>query len=212
MPFIPHHILRRLFCNRASFGSNSSYCAGSRFSYLRNQRLPRNGCWKSFNKLVGSYSSTATGFTTTTGTTSYVVQLANGTLMLRLYTTSNGKVAVVFSSDGGTTWGFQRTVVQVAVTGNVDLWNESNYVQLPNGTIFGIVRNDNATTASRKGWWSVTSTDNGATWSSPVQILTAMINPSRPALSITPSGNLFVMGTRHYIRYERQPNFLLVFT
>jgi hypothetical protein len=130
--------------------------------------------------------------------------------MLGLYSnTAKNKITVEFSSNGGSTWGTETTVVDVAVTGNSDLWGESNYQQLPNGTIVGILRNDNTTVPARGGWWVVTSANNGATWSSPMQIFGPSSMPlpltggdqSRPAMAVDPLGNLFVIG-----RFNNQPN------
>ena len=95
------------------------------------------------------------------------------------------------------------------MTGNSDRWSESNYQQLPNGTIVGILRNDNKTVLARGGWWVVTSTNNGATWSSPTQIFGPSSTPlpmsvndqSRPAMAVDPLGNLFVIG-----RFDNRPN------
>lgn len=143
-------------------------------------------------------------------TTSYALPLSDGSLMLGLYSnTARNKITVEFSSNGGSTWGTETTVVDVAVTGNRDLWDESNYQQLPNGTIVGILRNDNATVPARGGWWVVTSANNGATWSSPTQIFGPSSMPlpltggdqSRPAMAVDPLGNLFVIG-----RFNNRPN------
>lgn len=127
-------------------------------------------------------------------TSSYALLLQNNQLMLPLYQAggSLGKVTVEFSSDYGNTWGSETTVVDVAVTGNGDQWNESNFVQFPNGTIFGVLRND-STTAARKGYWTTTSTNNGATWGSLTQIYSSQADPGRPALTMTPAGNLFMV-------------------
>ena len=95
---------------------------------------------------------------------------------------------VIFSSDGGLTWGNETTVTSSSH------FTESNYVQLSNSHIVGILRNDNGTDGH--GYWMTSSSDNGATWSAPLQVLdgTAAAQPGRPALSITPSGKLFLVG------------------
>jgi len=147
---------------------------------------------------------------TSPSTTSYALTLSDGSLMLGLYSrTAKDRITVEFSSNGGSSWGTETTVVDVAVTGNSDLWSESNYQQLPNGTIVGILRNDNSTAPARGGWWVVTSGTNGATWSSPTQIFGPSSTPlpisvndqSRPAMAVDPQGNLFVIG-----RFDNRPN------
>jgi hypothetical protein len=151
-----------------------------------------------------------TSVLTSPSTTSYALPLHMGSLMLGLYSrTAKDKITVEFSSNGGSSWGTETTVVDVAVTGNSDRWGESNYQQLPNGTIVGILRNDNSVTPSRAGWWVVTSRNNGATWSSPTQIFGPSSTPlpmsandqSRPAMAVDPLGNLFVIG-----RFDNRPN------
>jgi hypothetical protein len=120
----------------------------------------------------------------TYGSSSYVLPLANNTLMLGLYDAAVNEADVIFSSDGGLTWGGQTVVAAAAG------YDEANYAQLANGTIVGILRKDGA------GYWLVSSTDNGATWTSPVQKFNGTVagNPGRPALLITPSGTLFLVG------------------
>jgi hypothetical protein len=119
-------------------------------------------------------------------TTSYVLRLANGTLMLGLYNfASSNKVHVVFSSDDGQSWSNETTVVD-----NGSAFNESNFVQLSSGTIVGVLRKEN------DGYWLTRSTDNGATWSTPTEILDISVSstPSRPALSVSPNGTLLLVG------------------
>jgi hypothetical protein len=126
------------------------------------------------------------------------VSLSNGSLMIPIYNDTgaspSAEVTVLFSANGGTTWGNETLVVETSVTGNNDQWGESGFAVLPNGTVFGIIRNDNSVTASRQGWWTVTSTNNGATWSSPTMILAANTAVSRPGLAVDPYGNLFAVG------------------
>jgi len=125
------------------------------------------------------------------------VQLSNGQLMIPLYNNSGSdstsKITVVFSSNDGITWGNETTVTSGTLTGNNDSWSESGFVQLPNGNVYGILRNDNGVTTSRQGWWYVVSTNEGATWSSPVQINTNT-GVSRPGLAVDAYGNLLAVG------------------
>jgi peptidoglycan hydrolase-like protein with peptidoglycan-binding domain len=119
------------------------------------------------------------------GTTSSILRLSNGTLMLGLYPfNSDNAVHVIFSSDEGQTWSNETTVT----TGSG--FDESNYVQLESGEIIGILRQDS------NGYWMATSTDNGATWSTPTQILNSSVasNPSRPALVLSQGGTLLLVG------------------
>ena len=122
--------------------------------------------------------------------TSYILSLANGQLMLGLYNNAESKIDVIFSSDSGQTWGSESNVV---TNSGSNSFNESNYVQLSNGTIVGVLRNDGS--GGTEGYWVTKSTDNGATWSAPTQIFAspAVTTPGRPALSITPSGAIFMM-------------------
>jgi hypothetical protein len=122
--------------------------------------------------------------------TSYILPLANGTLMLGLYNAAETKIDVIFSSDEGETWSGEVNVVTNTAG---QTFNESNYVQLGNGTIAGVLRNDGS--GGNEGYWFTTSIDNGATWSAPTQIFSSpsVMNPGRPALSITPSGKLFLL-------------------
>jgi hypothetical protein len=124
------------------------------------------------------------------------VQLANGSLMLPLYSDvgSEPEITVVFSTNQGATWGNETPVVKAAITGNNDLWGESGFVQMPNGSVFGILRNDNTVTTSRQGWWTVVSTNGGATWSSPTMILGANTSVSRPSLACDADNNMLVVG------------------
>jgi hypothetical protein len=124
-------------------------------------------------------------------TTSVILQLANGTLMCPYYVfTGSTGTYVAFSADDGLTWGGD---VQITSNGTGDDWSESNFIQFSNGIIYGIIRNDNGGTPSRKGYWRTSSKDNGATWAIPVQIFNNTIapEPARPALLREPNGDLF---------------------
>jgi len=124
------------------------------------------------------------------GTTAKVLELQNGTLMLPIYGTLSGgsynSTAVVFSSDGGLTWGGQVTVA----AGNApNEYNEANAVQLPSGRIVMLIRHDAGTT----GYAYSYSDDNGATWSSPTNIIADSL-PGRPSIILLGYGGIFFMG------------------
>ena len=125
------------------------------------------------------------------------VYLQNGNLMIPMYndtgSPSGSEVTVLFSANEGTTFGNETVVVTTADTGNNDQWGESGFVVLPNGTVYGVIRNSNSVTTSRMGWWYVTSSNNGATWSSPAQINTNAA-VSRPALAVDQNGNMLCVG------------------
>jgi hypothetical protein len=153
-----------------------------------------NGTVASGGAITLSSPYTITTALTNPTTASFILRLANGTLMLPMYNNNEGEITVEFSSDSGSTWGSETQVVNVSVTGNNDLWGESNFVQLQSGLCFGILRNDNTSNGSRRGWWTVSSTNTSCTaWGSPTQIFN-QVNPSRPAIAMDASGNLFAVG------------------
>lgn len=128
-------------------------------------------------------------FSTWAAHASPVLELANGTLALPIY----GKLhdgdpldsaAVVFSIDGGMTWGGQVTI---AATNGIKEYNEANVVQLRNGRIVAMIRHDVGAT----GYACSYSDDNGATWSFPRNVI-----PSewvgKPALLLLGSGGIFL--------------------
>lgn len=136
-----------------------------------------------------SWGSPITVGTTTEATASNVKELANGQLMLGTYDAS-GNVYVRFSLDSGATWG-ARVNVFATPSGTLTC-SESRYIQLSNGNILGFLRND----GSLNGYYTVTSTDSGATWSAPTQIFTGVqaAAPAWPDPVLLPSGHIFFIG------------------
>jgi len=123
-------------------------------------------------------------------TSGKVLELQNGTLMLPVYGMlsggSNRSATVVFSIDGGLTWGGQVTV---AAADGVNWYSESNAVQLPSGRIVMLIRQDAGTTGFAYSY----SDNNGATWSSPTNVI-AVSTPGRPSTIVLGSGGIFFMG------------------
>jgi hypothetical protein len=119
-----------------------------------------------------------------------VLQLSNGNLMLGL-TSLAGEITVVTSSDAGVTWGNEHVVTNDGGVATDHKFGFMAFVQKSNGTIIGILRND-PTTSAEKGYWVASSTDNGATWSSPTQLFQDT-SPSEASLVVTPGGTLFLM-------------------
>ncbi len=118
-----------------------------------------------------------------------ILQLQNGNLLLGLEDTS-GTDTVVTSSDNGATWGNEHTVLTKG--GGINAGYIS-FVQKLDSTIIGIFRNDPTTGVTNPGYWTISSTDNGATWSTPT-LLFQNNNPNEASLIITPAGALFFVG------------------
>lgn len=122
-----------------------------------------------------------------------VLELANGTLMLPIYGTDNSNIhnaAVLTSTDGGMTWGNQATI---AAGTSVHSYSEPNLVQLADGTIVAILRDDNEENGQTPvAYARAYSTDNGATWSSPSTVISSQ-HPGTPAVVLLGSGGLFLV-------------------
>jgi hypothetical protein len=67
-------------------------------------------------------------------------------------------------------------------------------VRLPSGTIYMILRCSSGSQPTQ-GYYATTSADNGATWSTPVQILATVGGPGRPAFARLDCGAM-IMATR----------------
>jgi hypothetical protein len=138
----------------------------------------------------GSANLLNTGFTQTQAESSKAIQLTNGNILLPIYGNNIGdtedSAAVVASTDGGNTWSTENTIA--SGTGGQE-YDEANGVQLPSGRIVLIVRHDVGTA----GYARVYSDDNGATWSSPVNVISQASNEGRPTVLLLSGGGLFLL-------------------
>jgi hypothetical protein len=129
-------------------------------------------------------------FTTFTACSGKPLQLANGTILLPVYGKNTADTfehaAVVSSTDNGLTWSAPVTVASAVST---IAYNEWGMVQLGSGRVVGIVRN-----STLRGYAEVHSDNNGATWSSPVNVINigSTSTGGRPTLLILQSGDLFL--------------------
>jgi hypothetical protein len=126
-----------------------------------------------------------------------VVQLANGDLLWPVwcYNNTTGSLpassTVMLSTDGGLTWPKQITVGDGASGNDYD---ESAAAVYPNGEIVLIIRQSSIGPIDAYGtWWRSKSTDNGKTWSVPVQVVNNTI-VGRPTLALLPCGGLVLLG------------------
>ena len=140
----------------------------------------------------GSPIAVSSLFTLYAGTSSKVIELANGILLLPIYGRNTGdtkdRSAIIKSTDWGISWGNQVTM---AGTGTgTDEYSEANGVVLSTGRIVVLIRHEG------EGWVRVYSDDNGATWSAPGSdvIDDAGGVPGRPTVVLLGSGGLFFMG------------------
>jgi hypothetical protein len=126
-----------------------------------------------------------------------ILELANGTLMLPVYGANNSNniwtTAVLISTDGGTTWGNQVTIAAGASGTPTHSYSEPNLVQLADGTIVAIMRDDDEAHGNTPiGYARAYSTDNGVTWSSPSTVISSQ-HPGTPAITLLGSGGIFLM-------------------
>lgn len=123
-------------------------------------------------------------------TTSVVVPLADGRLMLGIYYWASGPTgtSVTFSSDEGNTWGSE---VSIVTNSGGEIFNESNYVQLSNGDIVGMIRNEGTT----PGYYRTISTNNGVSFSAPSRVIITdgFTEPGRPSIALLPNDSLFMV-------------------
>lgn len=125
------------------------------------------------------------------------LELNNGHILAPVYikntADANTFAAVIKSTDSGVTWGSP-----VAIASNVSsvAYNEACLVQFErpengggNCPIVSIVRNE-----TLRGYSRVESTDMGATWSAPSNVINlgATNHPGRPAIAVLRNQNLFM--------------------
>ena len=134
--------------------------------------------------------ATTSVFTGAIHTTSKVIQLANGTLVLPVYGRVSGdstdSVGVTFSTDGGASWGNSVIAVR-GVTG--EQYNEVGGALLQSRIVL-IVRHD--ISAGTTGYVRAYSDDSGATWSAPVSVRGGITTPGRPAVLKLGENELFM--------------------
>lgn len=125
---------------------------------------------------------------------SKAVPAPGGNLWRTGYTTVAGdtQTALFQSADGGVTW----TGVSVIFSGAAKRFTEADVINL-NGTAWlSLAREDNTSITANSLYYSVSSND-GATWSSPVLLDSAKINGRQPNLIKTTNGNIvFSSGDR----------------
>lgn len=94
---------------------------------------------------------------------------STGDLLAPIYGEDTGdtywSVRLLRSTDGGTTWTYFTDVADGPADSRS--YNETGLVWLGDGNILAVIRQDNAT----RNWWTATSADNGANWSTPTQII-----------------------------------------
>ncbi len=122
------------------------------------------------------------------GTSSRVLEMANGTLLLGLYALG-GKISAIFSTDAGLTW---TGKVTISLPVGAVSFTETEFYQLANGTIVCLARGEDLSTLN--GIYRCTSADNGQTWTVPTRVINNTIcpAPARPSFAVTPSGHLLL--------------------
>ena len=100
-------------------------------------------------------------------TSDAILELPDSTLLLPMYGRKEGdktdRAAVVFSTDGGDTWGARRpTTIATDETGKID-FQEPALVRLPDGTLLCSLRTTNAGYHA----YECRSTDEGRRWTEP---------------------------------------------
>ena len=139
----------------------------------------------------GSPRAITSDFTTETVASAKPVELPDGSLIIPVYGKGAGdtyySTAAVKSTDQGATWGSHVTI---ASSPSSKQYNEAAIARLTNGTLVAIVRHETDLT----GYDRSVSTDNGATWSSPTNVINLSGQlPGRPSLAVLGSGGLFMM-------------------
>ena len=112
------------------------------------------------------------------------IELPNGDLILPVYGMYSGgydSMAIVRSTDGGTTWGSQVTLATGSASAD---YSEATGTLLADGSIVMFIRQDIPT----PGMWRTVSMDNGHTWSTPSKVLS--VYAARPTVCRLKSGGL----------------------
>ena len=115
-----------------------------------------------------------------TYTTSKAVEISPNNLILPIYGIVSGdskfSAGAIFSTDGGASWGASVVVARATST---EQYTEANFI-LINSQIVAIIRHD----LGDVGYARSFSTDSGAMWSSPVNVIPKglMPEPGKPAL------------------------------
>ena len=127
-----------------------------------------------------------------------VVQLRNGSLLWPVYCSNNpingfpSSSTVLLSLNGGRTWS-KQVLVGNGVNADLD-YDESAAVVFPDGDIVMIIRHTDSLVNDQYGsYWRSVSSDNGNTWSKPVEIVNNRY-VGRPTLGLLPSGGLVLLG------------------
>lgn len=134
-----------------------------------------------------------------------IIECANGDYLTALYGRPNGpsdrqSAIVMRSTDGGATWGGE---VLIAQGGDVPLygpesdggWREPFVCKLANGDMICGLRH------TREKFWWVRSTDDGFTWTDPVN--SGFIGYARPAISQMSNGTLVTINRRDGFAWYR---------
>ncbi len=128
-----------------------------------------------------------------------VLQLANGTLLLFIYGNFQGDSgasqfsnAVIFSNDGGSSWGTNSAILIARDATHTLSFDETMGYQDENGIIHVLIRQENGA----GGYYAATSPDNGITWS-PATL--SLISPAasgrvRPAIAYLGNNRVFYVG------------------
>jgi len=125
----------------------------------------------------------STTFTAKAATTAAVLELTpGGTLLLPIYGQNTGDTqdtaAIVTSTDGGATWGNQKTIASAPST---IMYSETQVVRTQRGYLLALIRSDTSTSILRS-----ISIDSGATWSAPTTAFGSATG--RPGMIVTPAG------------------------
>lgn len=100
------------------------------------------------------------------------------------YNPTNWQTALLESSDGGVTWAF-KSIIAPATVGKT--FNEADIVNTVPDNWIAYIRED---TGANDNLYRSISTDNGATWSTPVLIDTKIMNGRQPNLTKLDDGSI----------------------
>ena len=129
----------------------------------------------------GTETQYSVGFTAFNYARGDALYTANGTVLIPncglntgdTVTATNYRPGVLRSTDGGSTFALIQIGGELGVA-------EMSLVQLTNGKVFAMMRQDTLTSTSN--FYTSTSTDNGATWSTPVSLTAFNVYPGKPSL------------------------------